>query len=101
MTESPPIPKKPRPKPCPKAQPRSERRQHILELLTVDQPRTSEELSYLTGIPRNQIASVMVIMERACYVRRVVRGRHRGAPPVGGDIGPSMWALRCWKGGVE
>lgn len=96
MTETPAKP--PKPKPCPKARPRSERRQHVLELLTVEQPRTSEEIAYFTGIPQSQVASVLILMERACLLRRVVRGRHRGAPPVGGDLGPSLWALRCWKG---
>ena len=98
MTEHPPKPAKP--KPCPKAQPRSERRQHVLELLSVEQPRTGEEIGFFTGIPQTQIASVLILMERACLVRRVVRGRHRGKAPATGDIGPSLWSLRCWKGGA-
>ena len=96
MTETPTKP--PKPKPCPKAQPRSERRQHVLELLTVDQPRTSEEIGFFTGIPQSQIASVLIPMERACLLRRVVRGRARGKAPATGDIGPSLWSLRCWNG---
>ena len=95
MTSTPTKPKKP--KPCPRAQPRGERRQHILELLTVEQPRSSEEIAYFTGIPGNMIASVLILMEKACLVRRVVRGRSRGKAPKTGDIGPSSWALRCWK----
>lgn len=90
--------KPPKPKPCPKARPRSERRQHVLELLSVEQPRTGEEIGFFTGIPQSQIASVLIPMERACLLRRVVRGRARGKAPATGDIGPSLWALRCWKG---
>jgi hypothetical protein len=84
------------PKKAPNARPRSERRQHVLELLSVDQPRTTEELAYFTGIPLSAMASVLIGMDRSRLVRRVIRGRGRGKIRPDQDPGPSSWALRCW-----
>jgi hypothetical protein len=95
MTTAPPKPKK-APK-APTAQPRGEKRQHILELLTVEQPRTTDELAYFTGIPLRCISSVLILMERASLVRRVYRGRGQGKVQRVADPGPSSWALRCWS----
>jgi predicted Rossmann fold nucleotide-binding protein DprA/Smf involved in DNA uptake len=87
-------------KKAPKAQQRGEKRQHILELLTVEQPRSTDELAYFTGIPLRMISSVLILMERARLVRRAKRGRGQGKIKRGEDPGPSLWALRSWKEGA-
>ena len=84
------------PKKTPNARPRSDRRQHILELLSVDQPRSTEELAYFTRIPLSAMASVLIGMDRSKLVRRVIKGRGRGKIRRDQDPGPSSWALRCW-----
>ena len=96
MTQAPPLPSKKKPKPCPKAVRRSERRQHILELLTVEQPRSTEEIAFFVGQPQGEIGGVLARMEAARLIRRASPKRGPGAP---NDAPPNLWALRCWKGG--
>jgi hypothetical protein len=99
MNEAPPLPSK-KTKPCPKARQRSERRQHILELLTTDQPRTTDEIGYFARIPSRQVFATLSKMEEECYIRRVYRGRGKFEAGTKNDAGPATWALRCWKEGA-
>lgn len=94
MTSAPPIPSKKGPKPCPKAVRRSERRQHILELLTVEQPRCTEEIAFFVRESQGDIGSVLARMEAARLIRRASPKRGPGAPS---DAPPNLWALRCWR----
>jgi len=96
MTEAPPTPKK-----APKARPRSERRQHILELLTADQPRTTDELGYFARIPSRQVFATLAKMEEEWFLRRVYRGRGKFESGTKNDAGPASWALRCFRGNTQ
>lgn len=83
---------------APPARTRTERGCHILELLTVRQPRTTLDLARAIGISPTAVGSSLTHMENQCLIRRAVRGRGRGAPNSGP---PTEWALRCWKGSVQ